>query len=405
MSLSHDDPRASDSVGVGGVCDISSLLGMLGRVTDRRGRRGRVYGLVFVLAASLVAVLGGASNFRQIADQIADFPRSLLEELGATWCHFRGGFRRPSAKTIRLALTNIDADGLDAVAGAWLRHRARPDAGGTMAVAIDGKVLRGAWTDENEQFTLFSAMIHRIGVTIAQVQVPKDTNEITQVEALLGTVPDHAGERVVVTMDAAHTQRDTAEYLVAERGLTYVMTTKGNQPSLLESVFAKCQPLVKTKPHHAVEERAHGRVNRWSTWITEATEIDFPHVRTAGCIRRETFNLVGQRTSKEYAWIITGSPAGEDGITDAEHLHRLVREHWGIENMSHYVRDTTWREDAHQAHTGSGPQVMATLRNIALGLIRLNGVATIKRTTEWLSRRPTRALAILATPRSDDHLE
>jgi hypothetical protein len=82
-----------------------------------------------------------------------------------------------------------------------------------------------------------------------------------------------------------------------------------------------------------------------------------------------------------------------------------VREHWGIENMSHYVRDTTWREDVHQAHTGSGPQVMATLRNIALGLIRLNGVATIKRTTEWLSRRPTRALAILATPCSDDHLE
>jgi hypothetical protein len=51
-----------------------------------------------------------------------------------------------------------------------------------MTVAIDGKVLRGAWTTENDKFTLFSAMIHGIGVTIAQVQVPADTNEITQVE-------------------------------------------------------------------------------------------------------------------------------------------------------------------------------------------------------------------------------
>jgi len=404
VSLSHEELRAADSVGDTDGCDISSLLEMLGCVTDRRSRRGRVHGLVLVLAASLVAVLGGASNFRQIADQVADFPRSLLRRLGARWCYFRGEFRWPSEKTIRLVLTNIDAGQLDAAAGAWLRRHAKPEADGTLAVAIDGKVLRGAWTDDNEQFTLFSAMIHERGVTIAQVQVPAGTNEITQVKALLDTVSAHAGERVVVTMDAAHTQRDTAEYLVAERGFTYVMTVKGNQPTLLESVFATCLPLVKTEPHHMVEERGHGRVNRWSTWVTEANGIDFPYLRTAGCIRRETFNLAEERISKEYAWIITGSPADEGGITCAEHLHELVRKHWGIENKSHYVRDTTWREDAHQAYIGSGPQTMATLRNIAAGLIRLSGVDAIKRTTEWISRNPLRALAIIATHRNGDHL-
>jgi predicted transposase YbfD/YdcC len=397
VSLSHEGLRVAESADDGDGCDISSLLEVLGRVTDRRGRRGRVYGLVFVLAASLVAVLGGASNFRQVADQVAEFPESLLRKLGARWCYFRGGFRRPSAKTIRLALTGIDADELDVVAGAWLRHRAKPEADGTMTVAIDGKVLRGAWSQDNEKFTLFSAMIHRIGVTIAQVKVPADKNEITQVKVLLDSMPVRAGERVVVTMDAAHTQRDTAEYLVAERGFTYIMTTKGNQPTLLKSVFDTCLPLVTTKPHHTVEERGHGRINRWSTWITDATGIDFPHVRTAGCIRRETFNLMGQLISKEYAWIITGSPTEEGGITEAELLHELVREHWGIENKSHYVRDTTWREDAHQAHSGSGPQAMATLRNIAAGLIRLNGVNAIKRTTEWLSRNPIRDLTFMAT--------
>lgn len=53
-------------------CDISSLLEMLGTVPDSRSARGRIYRLSFILAVSLVAVLAGVSNFRQIRDQVAD---------------------------------------------------------------------------------------------------------------------------------------------------------------------------------------------------------------------------------------------------------------------------------------------------------------------------------------------
>jgi predicted transposase YbfD/YdcC len=397
VSLSHEDVRATNSVGDGDESDISSLLEMLGRVTEKRGLQGRVYGLVFMLAASLIAVLAGASNYRQVADKIEDFPPSLMQKLKARWCYFRTGFRRPSAKTVRLVLSSINAEQFDAVAGEWLRQRAKPEPDGTMTVAIDGKVLRGAWTDENEKFTLFSAMIHGLGVTIAQVHVPEQTNEITQVEDLLDTLPVRDGERVVVTMDAAHTQRATAEHIVAGRGFTYIMNVKGNQPTLLRSVFEKCLPLLRSEPGHIVEERGHGRVNRWSTWITDATGINFPHARTIGCIRRDTFNLAGQHTRKELAWIISGNPEKQKHIATAERLHTFVREHWGIENKSHYVRDVTFHEDANQAYTGNGPQVMATLRNIAAGLLRLDGTNDIKRTTEWIGREPLRALSIIAT--------
>ncbi len=367
---------------------------MLGEVVDRRSSRGKVYGLVFVLAASLVATLAGATDFRSIADQVADFPQSLLRKLGGVWCWFAGMFRTPGRHTIRRVLSDIDADALDLAVGSWLLERVRKDSGGLLRIAIDGKVLRGAWTDENEQFTLFSAMVHREGVTIAQVQVPADTNEITQVKNLLVGVPTRDGERVVVTMDAAHTQRDTAEYLAGERGFDYVTTCKGNQPTLLKSVYDKTVPLTKTPPDHLVKERGHGRISHWSTWITDAEGIDFPYARQVGCIRRDIFNLDEQRVSKEYAWIIT-SAAPEK--TQAPDLHDHIREHWGIEDKSHYVRDTTWREDAHRAHTGSGPQVMATLRNLAAGLLRLNGHHAIKRTTESICRDRTRALPLLAT--------
>jgi predicted transposase YbfD/YdcC len=403
VSLSHEDLYASDSANDSAELNISSLLEMLGKVKESRGLRGRVYGLVFILAASLVATLAGASSFRQIADHIEDFPPSLMQKIRARWCHFSHGFRKPSEKTVRLVLSGIDADQFDAVVGAWLRERAKPDIDGTMTIAIDGKVLRGAWTDANEKFTLFSAMIHGTGVTVAQVLVPADTNEITQVKALLDTVPVRDGERVAVTMDAAHTQRDTAEYLI-KRDFTYIMNIKGNQPTLLSSVFTKCLPLMRTEPHYTVEERGHGRVSRWSTWTTNATGIDFPYARTIGCIRRDTFNLAGERTSKELAWIISGNSDSQPCITTAEHLHQFVRQHWGIENKSHYVRDMTWHEDANQAHTGNGPQAMATLRNVAAGLIRLDGTNAIKRTTERIARNPLRALAVIATLCYQDHL-
>jgi hypothetical protein len=81
----------------------------------------------------------------------------------------------------------------------------------------------------------------------------------------------------------------------------------------------------------------------------------------------------------------------------AADLHTHVRRHWTIENKSHYPRDVTWREDAQQIYTGSGPQVLATLRNLALGLFRLNGINKIKETTEWIGRDRNRALPLFAT--------
>jgi predicted transposase YbfD/YdcC len=200
-------------------------------------------------------------------------------------------------------------------------------------------------------------MIHREGVTIAQVKVPPDTNEITQVKALLDTVATREGERVIVTMDAAHTQRDTA----------------------------------KNTPHHTVHERNHGRANTWETWITDADEIDFPHAKQTALIRRRTYDLSGQKTRQEYALIVTSLPREHASVVE---LSDHVRDHWGIENKSHYVRDTVWREDAQHINNGIAPHVKATLTNTANSLLRLHGHTDLKRTTERISRNPLRALPL-----------
>ncbi|MGX1471636.1 UNVERIFIED_CONTAM: hypothetical protein RKD50_000444 [Streptomyces canus] len=58
---------------------------------------------------------------------------------------------------------------------------------------------------------------------------------------------------------------------------------------------------------------------------------------------------------------------------DATEITRRVRDHWGIENKIHHVRDTTYAEDASRVRTGTAPRAMASLRNLAIGAFRLSG--------------------------------
>ena len=49
-----------------------------------------------------------------------------------------------------------------------------------------------------------------------------------------------------------------------------------------------------------------------------------------------------------------------------------IRGHWGIEAL-HHIRDTTYAEDASQTRIGNAPRAMASLRNLAIGVLRGHG--------------------------------
>ena len=78
-----------------------------------------------------------------------------------------------------------------------------------------------------------------------------------------------------------------------------------------------------------------------------------------------------------------------------EHLAGYVRRHWRIENQVHYVRDVTYREDASRVRTGTRPRIMATLRNLAIGLIRQAGHTKIAATIRKIKYDNRLLLAIL----------
>ncbi len=121
---------------------------------------------------------------------------------------------------------------------------------------------------------------------------------------------------------------------------------------------------------HDEHSKGHSRREHRSIQIVSiAAGIDFPHARLAIRLTRTRADLNGDHASCETVYAVTSLDWFED--TPPE-LAAIVRGHWAIENRVHHVwdvRDVTFQEDRSQVRTGTGPRVMATLRNIAIGLI------------------------------------
>ncbi len=97
-------------------------------------------------------------------------------------------------------------------------------------------------------------------------------------------------------------------------------------------------------------------------------------------IERDTTNLQGRPIRHEYAYGVSSCLSEE---ASPEDLWHFVQDHWGIENKVHWVRDMTFDADRSQVRTGNGPQTMATLRNLAVSLLRLNGHQNLAQATRY----------------------
>jgi predicted transposase YbfD/YdcC len=386
-TVSSTDETADQAGG-----EVPGMLEVLALVPDTRKKRGRRFALVFILAVAVACVLAQARSFREIGDHAADLPQEVLARLGGTPRPPLGRIVAPSEKRIRTLIQELDAEKLDEVIGGWLRALA--DAGrldGLLtAIAIDGKWLRGVG---DGQVKLFAAMLHEEKMIIAQHRIPDETTETTQVRELLETVDL---QDAVITADAAHAQRETAEYIAAPeqdggRGSDYFLFVKANQPSLQKAIFDAIQAAGRKAPDHVGLDYGHGRIIKRSLWVTDAGDVDFPQVTRVVRIRRDRYDITGALISKEIVHAVTSLDAEQASAAD---LAAIARGQWGIESV-HWLRDTAWAEDANTGYAGNGPQVMATLRNIAVSLLYRAGVTEITRTIQAIARDRTRMLSYL----------
>jgi predicted transposase YbfD/YdcC len=115
---------------------------------------------------------------------------------------------------------------------------------------------------------------------------------------------------------------------------------------------------------------------------------------------QQVFRLTRERKTKkgdeiEVIFGITSQPHERAG---AKKLLAQVRDHWGIENGLHYVRDVTLGEDASRIRTKAAPQVMAILRNIVVFVCERFKHKSVAAATRHYVCHPEKAVKILSNP-------
>jgi hypothetical protein len=144
--------------------------------------------------------------------------------------------------------------------------------------------------------------------------------------------------------------------------------------------------------------KGHGRLERrtitTTTWLNESLS-EWPGVARA--FRLERRRAVKGQVEVEVVYGITSL---SEWAADAGMLLDYTRGHWGIENGLHHTRDVTLGEDRCRVRRGRAPRALASLRNVAVYLLRREDYPTVAAATRAMVARPELALALLNDPAS-----
>ena len=365
------------------------LIEIFSDIPDVRKARGRRHPLSAILALSCCALLCGSRSYSAIAEGGRNYGLASAHALGFT-------HNTPCASTLHTILGRLDCEVFEATLGGWadrvVAHTPTTPEAPDVAMAVDGKTLRGSKKQGAPGTHLLSVLAHRLGLTLTQQAVAAKTNEITEVETVLSQIV-LTGR--VVTMDALLTQRQVAQTIV-DAGGDYVMIVKDNQPQLkadIELVFTM-PPAGDRQESVRTVDVGHGRLETRTLTTSEALvgDSDWPGLAQVFEVGRHG---ITKQTGTERVEVVYGVTRLSPERATPGRVLELVRGHWAIENKSHWVRDVTFDEDRSQVRCGHIPQVMAALRNTAMGLLRWAGRTNLAAACRRLAAQPAQALALI----------
>jgi predicted transposase YbfD/YdcC len=235
----------------------------------------------------------------------------------------------------------------------------------TGVVAVDGKALRGAFERGRRSTPLHMVNVWAVEarICLAQRKAPGRNESAGALEAL--AMLDLEG--CIVTADALHCHRGFAA-MVLDRGGDYVLALKNNQSKLFAAAGRRFARSGERSTAERIEPSTHDRSEaRRATVVRDVgfgAEDGFPGVKALGRItsRRRSHNKPAEPPLVRYFLLSKYVPA--------KRLLAIVRSHWGIENKLHWVLDVIMNEDRNRARRDHAPENLATLRRLALNILR-----------------------------------
>jgi len=348
-----------------------SLVEHFESLTDPRVDRTKDHDLIDILAIAICALLCGAESFNDMEDfghAKEDWFRSFLK--------LRNGI--PSHDTFNRLFAAIDPKEFLDCFVRWTQslRQAVPQE----IVALDGKALRRALNRKESPKYVVSAWAESNNLVLGQLKVEEKSNEITAVPELL-RVLELAG--CIVTVDAMGCQKKIAQEII-EADADYVLALKGNQETVHAEVKSFLDATLEEKQRkrpkgaalpkaaaHVQElqtvEKDHGRLEIRRYY--QSAELDWfadrakwEGLSSVGMV--EAVREVEGKTTVERRYYLSSL------ALDVATFARAVRGHWAVENKLHWVMDVCFREDQSRARTGYAAENLATLRRLALNLLK-----------------------------------
>jgi predicted transposase YbfD/YdcC len=349
----------------------TSLVAHFARMPDPRINRRKEHDLVDILVIAVCTLLCAGETF----NDMEDFGKAK-QDWFKTFLNLRNGI--PSHDTFNRVFAVLDPKQFLDCFLRWtqsLRQVVHQE-----IVALDGKALRRALNKDQSVKYIVSAWAESNGLVLGQLKVADKSNEITAVPELL-RVLELSG--CIVTIDAMGCQKKIAREII-EADADYVLALKGNQEtvhaevkSFLDALLieqqtprpkgAKLSSAAATLARLETVEKDHGRLEIRRYYQSEqlgwfADRLKWEGLRSVGMV--ESLREVDGKTTVERRYYLASLPLG------VETFARAVRSHWGVENKVHWIMDVCFREDHSRARAGFAAENLATLRRLALNLLK-----------------------------------
>jgi len=361
-----------------------SLIEHFSAIDDPRIDRSKLHKLIDILVIAICATICGAEgweDFELFGNCKLDWFKSFLE--------LPNGI--PSHDTFRRVFARLDPTQFQQAFLDWVRSVTRLTEG--QVIAIDGKQLRRSHDSAagKSAIQMVSAWAEENRLVLGQVRVDEKSNEITAIPELLRML-EISG--CIVTTDALGCQTEIAAAIIGKQA-DYVLAVKGNQGNLFEDVVGYFDWALQNRfneTSYTVDETVdgdHGRVEVRRCYASDDIEwlrrkAEWKGIRSIVLIESQR-SVGGQQTSREQRYYISSLEA------DAKQLNRAIRGHLSIENSLHWVLDIAFREDDSRIRKDYGPENMATLRHIALNLLKQDksikvGIKSKRKNAGWDER-------------------
>lgn len=378
--------------------ELGSVYERLWELKDVRKAKGKQYSLVTILMLILLAKLSGQDKPVEIADWAKNHQAELVELLKLK------KDKMPHHNTYRRVLAYaVYVDEIEKLVGEYNQSGKQGQ-----VYAMDGKAMRGKQNgDDAGAEYLLSVYDVAESKVMSQVAVGRKENEITKASKVLEQTEI---AQKVITGDAIHTQRGISARII-EAQADYVWPVKENQPRLYQNIRSLFAPEYPKPGFGKIPtdfisaqtiNKAHGRIE---TRIITTSEMMNTYAAWPGLaqVYRLERHFIWRRNGKS----IKTTSEVEYGITSLTrkeasplNLLNIRRAHWGIETGLHYRRDVTFKEDATRLTLGNAAQIMASIHNLVIALIRQAGFQNAAQARRWFAGHLDSVFALLTTPSS-----